>query len=226
MSACRTRSSRRSAGCNRIDIRTDGSFEVAPLVVRPERLDGLQKHLLLRLHRSVAPRLRDRRRAGLDRSADKTAELKAMRELVDEARGDPGRHRRCASSAGCCDESWKLKRSLSSKIAPAFVNEIYDAARKAGADGGKLLGAGGGGFMLIFVEPARRKAVVDVAQRAAAGAVPVRALRHPDRAVRSREPQRRALTRLARRRPTRRGRARAVSRRWSPRPQFSSCDGR
>jgi D-glycero-alpha-D-manno-heptose-7-phosphate kinase len=56
-------------------------------------------------------------------------------------------------------ESWKLKRSLSSKIAPALVNEVYDAARKAGADGGKLPGAGGGGFMLIFVEPEKRAAV-------------------------------------------------------------------
>ena len=58
------------------------------------------------------------------------------------------------------DESWKLKRSLSSKIAPAFVNEIYDTARQAGADGGKLLGAGGGGFMLIFVTPEKRASVL------------------------------------------------------------------
>jgi len=58
------------------------------------------------------------------------------------------------------DESWKLKRQLSSKIAPGFVNEIYDTARQAGAGGGKLLGAGGGGFMLIFVQPERRSAVL------------------------------------------------------------------
>jgi D-glycero-alpha-D-manno-heptose-7-phosphate kinase len=57
-------------------------------------------------------------------------------------------------------ESWKLKRALSSKIAPAFVNEIYETALSAGADGGKLLGAGGGGFMLIFVDPERRAAVI------------------------------------------------------------------
>ena len=57
-------------------------------------------------------------------------------------------------------KSWKLKRSLSSKIAPGFVNEIYDTARKAGAGGGKLLGAGGGGFMLIFVQPERRAGVL------------------------------------------------------------------
>jgi D-glycero-alpha-D-manno-heptose-7-phosphate kinase len=62
-------------------------------------------------------------------------------------------------------ESWKLKRALSSKIAPAFVNEIYETALKAGADGGKLLGAGGGGFMLIFVEPERRLAVIKALEK-------------------------------------------------------------
>ena len=61
------------------------------------------------------------------------------------------------------DESWKLKRSLSSKIAPGFVNEIYDIARQAGADGGKLLGAGGGGFMLIFVTPEQAGGGAEVA---------------------------------------------------------------
>jgi D-glycero-alpha-D-manno-heptose-7-phosphate kinase len=57
-------------------------------------------------------------------------------------------------------ESWELKRTLSSKIAPTLINEVYDCARKGGATGGKLLGAGGGGFMLLFVEPERRAAVV------------------------------------------------------------------
>jgi len=57
-------------------------------------------------------------------------------------------------------EGWEIKRTLSSKIAPALINDVYDRARKAGATGGKLLGAGGGGFMLLFVEPERRAAVV------------------------------------------------------------------
>lgn len=50
-------------------------------------------------------------------------------------------------------EGWQLKRSISSSIAPDFVDDIYARARKAGAIGGKLLGAGGGGFMLFFVKP-------------------------------------------------------------------------
>ena len=50
-------------------------------------------------------------------------------------------------------ESWEIKKSLSSGIANPLINQIYDKAIKAGADGGKLLGAGGGGFMLFYVRP-------------------------------------------------------------------------
>ena len=51
------------------------------------------------------------------------------------------------------DESWQLKRSLSSAISNERIDGVYEAARRAGALGGKLLGAGGGGFMLIFAPP-------------------------------------------------------------------------
>ena len=59
------------------------------------------------------------------------------------------------------DEAWKIKRGLSSRITTAHIDEIYEAAKAAGALGGKVLGAGGGGFMLFFVSPERREAVKD-----------------------------------------------------------------
>ncbi|MHC4112540.1 MAG: kinase, partial [Planctomycetota bacterium] len=57
------------------------------------------------------------------------------------------------------DESWKLKRSLSSRVTTEVIDEIYDTAIKAGALGGKLCGAGGGGFMLLFVPPRKQRMV-------------------------------------------------------------------
>ena len=54
------------------------------------------------------------------------------------------------------DESWKLKRTLSDKISSAYIDDLYSTAIKAGAVGGKLLGAGGGGFVLFFVEPSKK----------------------------------------------------------------------
>ena len=151
-------------GLNRIDIRTDGSFEVTPLVVRAERLAGLQKHLLL-LYTGLSRTASEIAAEQIATVGAKTAELKAMREMVDQGErilvgtGDLREFGRLL------DESWKLKRSLSSKIAPSFVNEIYDTARQAGADGGKLLGAGGGGFMLIFVTPDKRASVLKSLQK-------------------------------------------------------------
>jgi D-glycero-alpha-D-manno-heptose-7-phosphate kinase len=151
-------------GLNRIDIRTDGSFEVTPLVVRAERLAGLQKHLLL-LYTGLSRTASEIAAEQVATVGAKTAELKAMRQMVDQGEkvlvgtGDLREFGRLL------DESWKLKRSLSSKIAPTFVNEIYDAARQAGAEGGKLLGAGGGGFMLIFVTPDKRASVLKSLQK-------------------------------------------------------------
>jgi D-glycero-alpha-D-manno-heptose-7-phosphate kinase len=62
------------------------------------------------------------------------------------------------------DESWRLKRALADNVSTGHIDDIYDTARKAGALGGKLLGAGGGGFLLLFVRPeeqARVRAALD-----------------------------------------------------------------
>ncbi|MCA9406331.1 MAG: kinase [Candidatus Omnitrophica bacterium] len=57
------------------------------------------------------------------------------------------------------DESWNIKRTLSTRVSTSKIDAMYDAAKKAGAVGGKLLGAGGGGFVLLFVPPAQQKKV-------------------------------------------------------------------
>jgi D-glycero-alpha-D-manno-heptose-7-phosphate kinase len=57
------------------------------------------------------------------------------------------------------DQNWKYKRSLSDKVSSPEIDQIYEAAMKAGAIGGKLLGAGGGGFMVFLVKPALQKKV-------------------------------------------------------------------
>jgi D-glycero-alpha-D-manno-heptose-7-phosphate kinase len=56
-------------------------------------------------------------------------------------------------------EAWICKRSLSEKVSSSQIDSIYESARKAGAIGGKLLGAGGGGFMLLFVVPEKQSLV-------------------------------------------------------------------
>jgi len=146
-------------GLNRVDIRPDASFEVVPLVVQAERLASLQSHLLL-IYTGLSRHASEIAAEQVSTMGSKTAEMKAMHAMVDDGEKILAGNGTLRDFGRLLDEGWQRKRSLSSKIAPTMVNEMYDAARKAGADGGKLLGAGGGGFMLIFVEPGKRTAVL------------------------------------------------------------------
>lgn len=151
-------------GLNRIDFSANG-FTVRPLVVNLERKRTLNSNLMLfftgfsRFSGAIAS-------FQVKAIKDKVADLKEMLILVDEAQriltskcdlGDFGR---------LLDEHWKLKHGLTSEISTGTIDELYARALKAGALGGKLLGAGGGGFLLFYVEkdkqPAVRKALSDL----------------------------------------------------------------
>jgi D-glycero-alpha-D-manno-heptose-7-phosphate kinase len=144
-------------GFNRIDFLGDG-FTVSPMVLASSRLAELERHLMLFF-------------TGVSRSASAVAEaqiraiprrrreLRAMYQMVDEAveilhgSGD------LEAFGELLDESWRLKRTLGEKVSSAVIDEIYDIARRAGAIGGKLLGAGGGGFLLLLVRPDQKPRV-------------------------------------------------------------------
>lgn len=145
-------------GFNRIDIATDGSFSVQPLLLSRARAQELEDHLLL-CYTGVSREASAIAGEQIATIGQRQHVLRRMRELVDEA------ERVLASAAPLADfgallhETWLLKRSLTARIAPGFVDDIYARARAMGALGGKLLGAGGGGFMLFFVPPEARAAV-------------------------------------------------------------------
>jgi D-glycero-alpha-D-manno-heptose-7-phosphate kinase len=87
-------------------------------------------------------------------------ELNTMLQLVDQAEAIVSNPKQPLTEFGrLLHDAWQIKRSLTSKITNASIDEIYEAGRSAGALGGKLLGAGGGGFMLFFVPPERRQAL-------------------------------------------------------------------
>src|SRR5208337_5605904 len=86
-------------------------------------------------------------------------ELEHMLQLVDEAEAIVGSARSLVEFGHLLHEGWQIKRSLTQKITNASIDEIYEAGLSAGALGGKLLGAGGGGFMLFYVPTERRDAL-------------------------------------------------------------------
>jgi D-glycero-alpha-D-manno-heptose-7-phosphate kinase len=146
-------------GLNLIKISPDGVFHVSPVMIPDERMQSLQDHLML-FYTGVA-------RASTV-AADQIAaipykqrELTAMRQMVDESLAILTSAHDLSDFGRLLHEAWKIKRTLSATVAPPFIDEIYDRARRAGAIGGKLLGAGGGGFMLLFAAPDRRQAVLD-----------------------------------------------------------------
>ena len=147
-------------GLNRIEIRRDGTFDVTPIVVPDVRLAHLQDHILL-FYTGVS---RQASTVAADQIAaipEKTRELRQMREMVDEAISILTSERDLSDFGRLLHQSWEIKRSLSAKVAPGFINEIYESARRAGAIGGKLLGAGGGGFLMLFVAPEQHQSVLD-----------------------------------------------------------------
>ena len=140
-------------GFNKINFEVSGKFRVIPLVINQERLDSLQKHLMMFF-------------TGFSRTASKIAaeqirltpqksnELNVMKQMVNEAADILRSKKRNLDDFGkLLHESWQLKRSLSPQISNSAIDKIYDIGRQAGALGGKLLGAGGGGFILFFARP-------------------------------------------------------------------------
>ena len=148
-------------GFNQIRFRHDGTYDVEPMVLPRERLAELQDHLLLvftgisRLAPMVAQTV-------IDNLKNRTGELNAMHEMVDrsiELLSSPTAD--IVEFGRLLDESWQLKRRLSDRVSNPEVDALFSTAMRAGAIGGKLLGAGGGGFVLLFVRPEERARVVD-----------------------------------------------------------------
>jgi len=140
-------------GFNRIEFGGRRKIWVQPITLEQSKIEYLQSHLMLfftgfpRNASGVAAEQ-------IKTTPDKIKELKAMMEMVDEAVKVLNRLQDDYDDFGrLLHETWQLKRDLTPRITSSSIDEIYDTAKGAGALGGKLLGAGGGGFMLFFARP-------------------------------------------------------------------------
>jgi D-glycero-alpha-D-manno-heptose-7-phosphate kinase len=146
-------------GFNRIRFLTDGTIEVNRVLASQSRLTELEQHLALYFtgfSRTASEVAQEQVKA----TPQKSKELTEMLHLVDEAEAIVRDSSRSLDEFGrLLHENWKIKRSLTNKITNPSIDEIYEAGMSAGALGGKLLGAGAGGFMLFYVPPERRDAL-------------------------------------------------------------------
>ena len=147
-------------GFNRIDFERNDGIQVSPVLLQPARLADLQGHLML-CYTGVSRTASDIAGEQIKATSRKQEELRAIYGMVDEAvrilqgGGD------LEAFGRLLHESWKLKRSLTDRISTPLIDQVYEAARSAGAIGGKILGAGGGGFLLLFVRPEEQPLVTE-----------------------------------------------------------------
>ena len=146
-------------GLNLIEFSADG-YRVKPVGVSDERKDELNDRLML-FFTGYSRFSSDIQKGTAKSLKDKTAELKEMTKLVYEAKDileDEGR--KLDDFGRMLDHTWKLKRGMASGISTDSIDAMYETGLKAGALGGKLLGAGGGGFIVFYVEPDKQEAVM------------------------------------------------------------------
>ncbi len=150
-------------GLNRIDFK-DNSYHVYPIIISPERKQKLEENLLLFFtgFTRLSAEIQTSTKATLN---EKKKQLEEMLNLVDEAQDILENQERDLNDFGrLLDMTWRLKRQTGSQISTGTIDELYEKGVKAGALGGKLLGAGGGGFLLFYVEKDKQDKVKEALQ--------------------------------------------------------------
>ena len=145
-------------GFNRINFSADG-YEVLPVVLSPDRKRRLNQNLLM-FFTGFTRFSSDVQKANAFDGKDKTGQLREMLALVDEAERILTDQNADLDEFGrLLDHTWKLKRQTGTAVSTDRIDELYAKGMAAGALGGKLLGAGGGGFLVFYVQPSHQEAV-------------------------------------------------------------------
>ncbi len=142
-------------GMNRIEFNKDGTYDVRPIIIHPDRKKQLNDRLLM-FFTGFTRFSSDMQKANKAGYEEKIKQLKQMYELVNEAEAIlEDKHCNLDEFGYLLDKTWRLKRQTGGAITTESIDGLYERGIKAGALGGKLLGAGGGGFLVFYVQPDR-----------------------------------------------------------------------
>ncbi len=150
-----------AAAYGRLNVLTfhkDGLVSVDPVFYRPETKEALEKHLML-FYTSVKRDASKILHAQNMRTEEKRNVLSEMKNLVSPLRDILSTGANLNDFGSILHRGWLLKKSITDEISSSDIDRYYETAISAGALGGKLLGAGGGGFLLFYVEPQNQEAV-------------------------------------------------------------------
>lgn len=147
-------------GMNRIEFGAEG-YEVHPVIISSKRKMMLNNRLLL-FFTGFTRFSSDVQKENAKVRENKGAQMKEMYQLVDEAEKVLSDEKVSLDEFGVLlDHTWKLKRQTGRKISTESIDELYKKGIKAGALGGKLLGAGGGGFLVFYADEEHRESVMN-----------------------------------------------------------------
>ena len=147
-------------GFRHVKFHPDGDIEITPVILPAGRLAELKSHLML-FYTGIARTAADVARSYVVGIESRRRQLRILKELVDESLDILSSGTNILAFGDLLHEAWQAKRSLSAQVSNDEVDELYERARGAGAIGGKLTGAGGGGFLLLFVPPQRQGDVLE-----------------------------------------------------------------
>jgi len=146
-------------GLNKIEFDENG-YKVKPIIISPERKKQLNNNLMMfftGFTRFSSEVQKVNNQTSFEEKKDK---LEKMYNMVDKAEQILCDKNKDLDDFGrLLDESWRLKKQTGKGISTSNIDELYDRGIKAGALGGKLLGAGGGGFLVFYVQPEKQKSV-------------------------------------------------------------------
>ena len=146
-------------GMNRITFNRNGTYDVTPVIIHPDRKKQLNDNLMM-FFTGFTRFSSDVQKANQAGYTDKVKQLQQMYSLVDDAqRILENKYSDLDEFGRLLDCTWRLKRQTGGAITTDSIDGIYEKGIEAGALGGKLLGAGGGGFLIFYVQPEKRDAV-------------------------------------------------------------------
>ena len=149
-------------GFNRINFNKDGTYDVLPIIISPERKKQLDHNLMMFFtgFTRFSSDVQKANAASPETKEAKEKRLLEMLDLVDDAEDVLTNKKRNLDDFGhLLDHTWKLKRQTGSAVSTSNIDALYQKGIEAGALGGKLLGAGGGGFLVFYVQPEKREAL-------------------------------------------------------------------
>ena len=142
-------------GFNHVLFSQNDTISVRPVTISQDRISELNSHLML-FYTGIKRTASDVASSYVNKIEDRKRQLLLMKDMVDESLSVINSGNSITQFGKLLHEAWLAKRSLSKQVTNSHVDEIYDLAKSQGAIGGKLTGAGGGGFMLLFVPPERQ----------------------------------------------------------------------